>query len=448
MNPYLISTFFDLAQVGNLFDGVSQGLTGGVTILIVIAVFLIAVKSFLYLSPPSEVLIFSGLKRKGTDGVERSFRLVIGGRGFRIPFFEKVDRMNLQLMEIPITVRGAYSKGGIALNVEAIANIKISSDEEVLPNAIERFLGRDNNEIRRVAKETMEGHLRGVLATLTPEEVNDDRLMFSEALSNESEEDLRKLGLHVDTVKIQHVTDDVHYLDSLGRSAIASVIRTAEIQESNFRLQASQSEASNAGRGEVSQANTEASIGKLRNELRKVQADLNSKVKSEEETTEAAPREARAVAEQELQTIRAELAQYQQMADIILPAEAQRQAEEFRARGNAALIRERGRAVGDSLVMLHDAWKEAGDTAVQISVMEDLEKILAAAIQGVNRIQVSNIQLIDNGDGKTLSNYMSNYPQMLQTVFESVKQTTGIDIPGAVSGTTKTQLENAEGGEK
>ncbi len=418
----------------NLAGSAIAGFTGAVTVLVILGILILIIKSFLYIAPPSEVLIFSGLKRKGPDGTVRSFRLVTGGRGFRIPFFEKVDRMNLGLMEIPISIRGAYSKGGIALNVDAIANIKISSNLSVLPNAIERFLGRDVNEIRRVAKETLEGHVRGVLANLTPEEVNEDRLAFGEALSNECEEDLRKLGLHVDTVKIQHVTDDVHYLDSTGRSAIASVVREAEIAESNFRRAAEQTEAEQNGLAEVAKANAEATISEMKNEIRKLLADLDSNVKSEEERTIAAAREARAVAEQELQKIRAELAVVQQMADVILPAEAQQTADSYKAKGDAAFLRERGKAVGQALDILQQAWRESGDTAVQIAIIEEIEKILGAAIKGVNKIKVNNIQVIDNGSGKALSGYLSNYPEMLHTVFDSVRSTTGIDILGSLAG--------------
>src|SRR4030095_14540550 len=104
---------------------------------------------------------------------------------------------------------------------------------QVVMNAVERFLGRGQADIQQVAKETLEGNLRGVLATLTPEEVNTARLKFAESLSQEVEQDLAKLGLHLDVLKIQHVTDDANYLDSIGRTRIAQVVRDAEIAASN-----------------------------------------------------------------------------------------------------------------------------------------------------------------------------------------------------------------------
>ncbi|HTQ11397.1 MAG TPA: SPFH domain-containing protein [Fimbriimonadaceae bacterium] len=403
-------------------------------IVVVLLVLLGFIKSMLQICPPNEVLIFSGRKRRLADGSLRGCRTVFGGRGFRWPIFETVSRMSLNVMEVPITIKGAYSKGGIALNVEAIANVKISSDEVIVNNAIERFLGRDPNEIKRVAKETLEGHLRGVLSRLTPEEVNEDRLKFADELATESEMDLRKLGIHLDTFKIQHVSDDKHYLDSIGRGAVATVIRDAEIAESDAMRAANQAEAENRGRANVVKANVDANIAKLVNELRRVQADLDANVKSEEERTLAAAREARAKAEQELQQVRAELEGIRLQADQVIPAEALLRAQEYKARGDAAILRERGVAASQALELMNSAWSEAGESALTIYLIEDFEKILAGAAKGVSKMKVGNLQMIDGGDGKVLSSYISSYPAMLSSVFEAVAQSTGIDIPKAISG--------------
>lgn len=401
------------------------------------------IKSFLHICPPNQVLIFSGRSNRLPDGTRRGFRVVFGGRGWRWPIIETVAQMSLNVMEVPIAVRGAYSSGGIALNVDAIANVKISSDPVLIGNAIERFLGRDPEEIRRVAKETLEGHLRGVLARLTPEEVNEDRLKFAAALSHESEEDLSKLGIQVDTLKILHVSDDVSYLNSIGRKAIASVIRDAEISESDAKRDAEQTEAESLGRARVTQETTEAAIVQMENELRKIKADLEAEVRSEEEITLAAAREARAKAEQELQQVRAQLEAIRLQTDQVLPAEAKQEAATFTARGEAAAIRERGQAVGKALELLQQAWVDAGDNALRIYLLEDIEKILASASKGVSKVKIENLNVIDSGDGETLSSYVSAYPAMLGSIFDAVADTTGINIPKVIAGTDN---QDKEGG--
>lgn len=367
------------------------------------------------------------------DGTLRGFRVVFGGRGWRVPIFEQVSRMSLNTMEVAIAIRNAYSQGGIPLNVDAIANVKISSDQGIVGNAIERFLGRDPNEIRRVAKETLEGHLRGVLARLSPEEVNENRLKFAEELSMESEQDLSKLGIHLDTFKIQHISDDTHYLDSIGRESIANVKKTAEIAESDAKREAELAEAENSARANVSQATAEANIARLRNELRRVQAEVEAEVQSEEQRTAAAAREARAKAEQELQRLRAELEAIRLHTDTVLPAEAQRKARELQARGDAAITREQGVATAESMALLTSAWREAGPSALAISLIQDLDKILGTAVTAVQKIELDNVQIIGSSNSSTLANFAGSYAAVIDNMLGTVKSVTGIDVAGTVS---------------
>jgi flotillin len=282
----------------NIIQSLGGVIGGAVLFLLFLLGFFLLVRTFFRICMPNEALVFSGGFRRGSE-------IVTGGRKLYIPFFMRVSRLPLTLFEVPIQVRNSYSSGGIAMNIDAIANVKVSSDQAVLRNAVERFLDQDINTIRRVAKETLEGHLRGVIANLTPEQVNEDRLKFADGLTSESESDLRKLGLHLDTLKILHVSDDVGYLDATGRKAIAHVVREAEIAESDANRTAELVEAENRGRGEVTAAEMDTKIIGLRNELRKMKADFESAVNAEEERTAAAAREARAVAEQRLQEIRA-----------------------------------------------------------------------------------------------------------------------------------------------
>ena len=404
-------------------------------VAIVIGLFLIftGIKQLLHICPPNEVLIFSGRSHKLADGSSRGFRMIFGGRGWRVPLLESVNRMRLNVMEIPLATRAAYSKGGIPLHVDAIANVKVSSDPRRIGNVVERFLGRGQDEIARVARETLEGHLRGVLATLTPEEVNEDRLKFAESLTHEAEEDFAKLGLHLDTLKILHVADDRGYLDSIGREAIANVIKSAEMSESDAKRDAEQAEAEHAARGTVARSNAEGNVARMHNDLRRIRAELEATVKSEEERMLAAAREARAIAEQELQKMRVQLEQVRLEADRVLPAEAERARQEWEARGAAAAIRERGRAVGEAMDMLNAAWANAGENAMSIYLIEEIEKILGAVAEGVSKVHVKNLSMIDGGDGQTLSAYVSAYPAMVAALFEAIAKTTGIDIPKTIA---------------
>src|SRR5580765_4055879 len=285
--------------------GLSFVVGGGTGLAVLLTVMVVA--RFLYLCRPSEILIFSGRKHRLADGSEVGSRVVFGGRAWRLPLIESVQRMQMLSMPIDVQVQGAYTKVGIPLKVRAIAVIKLSSDPTVVMNAIERFLGRGMGDIQQVAKETLEGNLRGVLATLTPEEVNEDRLKFADSLAAEVEQDLAKLGLHLDVLKIQHVTDDANYLASIGREKIAQVVRDAEIAESNALNEAAKEAAGAEMRARVAEADADRAILQKRNELRRIAAELEGESKSDEERAEQGGLAARATAEQALQAVRRDL---------------------------------------------------------------------------------------------------------------------------------------------
>ncbi len=408
-------------------------------LLIIVAI----VKQFLYIGKPNEILIFSGRDHRLPNGQEVGYRYQIGGRTFMIPFLEEVSQMDLRIIPVNIRIQGAYSKGGIPLNVHAIANVKISSHPDKIRNAIERFQGRERNEIMRVAQETLEGNLRGVLAGLTPEEVNEDRLRFVEELAKDAEPDMRKLGLHLDTLKIQNVSDDRDYLDSLGRKRIAEILRDAEIAESNAMKTAEEIEAREQGRSEVARRNAQANIQRAQNELRQIIADLDLQAKSEEEKSLARGMAARAESEQELQKVRTDLEAIRLQADVVIPADAQKVARELTAAGEAAEIAEKGRAMAEVLKMMSDLWVEAGDAALDVFIIQRIEEIMTQVAAAARQVHVRNVALIDSGDGATLPNYVSSFPRIVGSIFRELRDTAGIDVSAALTGKHLDALKSA-----
>ncbi len=392
------------------------------------------VKAFLYVGRPNEMLIFSGRDHRLPDGSKIGYRVLIGGRTFLIPFMEKLDRIDLTIIPVQISIQGAYSKGGIPLNLQAVANVKIDSSEKNRHNAIERFLGRSRQEILRVSQETLEGNLRGVLATLTPEELNENRQLFADQLVIASAPDFEKLGLHLDTLNIQNILDDRDYLESLGRRRIAEIIKVAEVAESNAMKTAEEVEAGAQGRGEVARRNAQAQIQKSQNALSELVAQLELEARSEEERAIARAQTARAEAEQELQQVRTELEKIRLQADIVIPAEANKVARELIAAGEAAEIAERGRAMAEVLRMMSDVWAEAGSAAMDVFVLQRIESVMQKVAESARRVKVREVALIDSGSGQTLPNYVSAFPKIVSSVFAEMRDTVGIDIGGVLTG--------------
>ncbi len=392
------------------------------------------IKKFLYICGPHEILIFSGRSNTMADGSTVGFRVIQGGRVWRTPILEKVDRMDMRLITVPMTVQGAYSDGGIPLAVHAVANIKISSDDKYINNAIERFLGRGREEIARVAKETLEGHVRGVIATMTPEEVNEDRLKFATMLLDEAEKDLQKLGLQLDTLKIQHVADSQNYLDSIGRVRIAEILKIAEVAESDAVRAAEKEEARARARGEVANSNAQAAVQKKQNELRRYKAELEALARSEEERSVQAAHAARAEAEKQLQELRGELETIRLKADVTIPAEAARTVRELGSAAAAAPIEADGRAQAEALALIAAAWKESGGKAMDMYVLQNLDEIFSQVAKAATSLRAREVNLIDSGDGSTMSAYLAAYPATVGALLEQVSNTIGVDIGAVLTG--------------
>ena len=421
-------------EFGPLIFGISGGTIFSVLLFVFVA------KNFLYIRRPNEVLIFSGRDYQGTDGMKRGFRVITDqGRKWRMPIFEQIERMDLSNISVPMSVVDAYSEGadgnlGIPLSLHAVANVKVARDPGKINNAVERFLGRGREEIARVAKETLEGHLRGVLAKMTPEEVNEDRLKFADMLTQEAAPDLEKLGLHLDTLKIQHVSDKRDYLESIGRTRISQVLAAAVVAESDAVRTAEEAEALGRARGDVAKMNAEAKIAQKRNELRQVVAELNAEAQSEEERAIAAAEAARAEAEKELQEIRGDLERLRLAADVTIPADAVRRSKELRAAGRAAKIAENGRAMASALHEVSEAWKSSGGQAMDMYVLQNLEEIFGQVAAGAGKTKIREVNLVDSGDGSTLPAYLSAYPASVGALFGEVSKTLGIDIERIISG--------------
>ncbi|HJX64363.1 MAG TPA: flotillin family protein, partial [Polyangia bacterium] len=228
----------------------------------------------------------------------------------------------MRSVPIEVSINGAYTRVGIPLRVRAITITRISSNPKVVMNAVERFLGVDRARIMAVAKETLEGNLRGVLATLTPEEVNADKIKFAQSLLTEAEEDLRHIGLELDTLKIQDVSDDVNYLDSIGRKQSAEVQKHAAIAEARNKAESAMQSAQNHQTTEISRL--DAQLGTLRADMARRVTDAQTKAVAmvAEAKGQVASKLARARAELDVQGARVEQVRRQLQADVLEPARA------------------------------------------------------------------------------------------------------------------------------
>ncbi len=391
-------------------------------------------RAFLYICRPNEVLVVSGKRTVLPSGETLNFAVIQAGRHWRIPFIQTVNRMDVRLIPIELAVNKVLSNGGIPLDVHAIANVKITSDPQYTHNAVERFLNLPPENIRLSAKQTLEGVLRGVISQLTPEQVNEDRIEFANKLLEITSDDFNKMGLHLDTLKIQRVEDEAQYLVNIARTQIANAIRDAENAESLANQEVAQEEAAARQLAEVAQKQAQIGIAQKRNQLRTLVGQLEGQAQSVEREAKVAGEQARAEAEQELQSLRKELETKRLHAEVVLPAEAQRTAAALVAEGEAAPRRAQAEAAAKVIRLMAEALKSAGPQAREMFVLSQLDTLVAQVAQKVQGLQIAQVQVVDGGDGQALPALSASFPQTVTAVMGALRELTGVDVQQMLGG--------------
>lgn len=378
-----------------------------------------AIAKLICIAGPNEVLVFSGPTQKvGTE--EIGYIALRGGRRIRIPLLESVSRLDLTNMIIDVSVSGAYSAGGIPLNVQAVANVKIGGEGVVLHNALHRLLGKPRAEIMKIAKETLEGNLRGVLATLTPEQVNEDKVAFAQSLLEEAEHDLTTLGLVLDTLSIQNVTDDQGYLQAIGRKQSAELQKRAKMAEAAARAQSAVAAAQNDQATAEGQIAAAARVAQANTQRRIVDAETKRAALVAEQQSEVAALSTRAEAERAVQIARIEQVRRQLAAEKIEPARAARDVALARAAGASASTVEDGRAQAEALRELTRVWSEHGAEAKQVLLLQKLDSITRMVTSTMGPLNIDNLTVIDgSGSGSSVGTTRA---------LEEIRATTGIDV--------------------
>ncbi len=388
---------------------------------VVVGFIVYTLKNLLLVSSPNEVLILSG----GAHLVERrtvGYRSIRGGRAVRIPLIERVDRMDLSNIPVEILVKGAYSKGGIPLNIQGVAHVKLPGEEPRLSNAVERFLGRSREQIAAVARETLEGNVRGVLAQLTPEQVNQDKAAFAHKLLEEAEHDMLKMGLVLDTLKIQNVTDDANYLNSIGRIRGAGVRMEASIVEAQMQAEAAEKQAENWAKSEAAKLDADLNIARQETHKRITAASSQREALIQEARGEVAAQMAQVKAEIERQKARALQVERQLEADVIQPYDADRRSKEENARGEAAKIIEFGKAEAAALRKLVEEYKKIGKGARDILALQQMMPMLEQ-IAGTQRpLKIQKLSVLPNASDGSLA-------LKAIALSEQLKAATGVDLP-------------------
>ena len=374
-----------------------------VVVLVVLALIVaMALFSRNYLKvPPNAVAIFSGRKRKLPDGRVVGYRMVRGGASFRFPLLEQVDYLSLNVFTIPLEIKRAYTLKGVPISVKAVANVKIKGDDISLGAAAERFLGMSHEEIQRVIFQTLEGHLRSILGTLTVEEVNSDRQSFAQKLTSEAAQDLERMGIGVDVLTIQDVADEEGYLDALGKKRTAEVKRDGTIGEAEATRDAKIKSALAMQEGEKAKFDADAQISAAQRDFQVKQAQYQSEIETEKARAAQAGPLAEAKAKQAVvvEEVRVEKVRTQEQISV-QEQEVSRKQKELEATVIKAAEADRQAAILRAEAKKQAAILEAeGEKAAQIALAEAQQQKLkqeglgrAAAVEAEGRAEAAKIE--------------------------------------------------------
>ncbi len=390
--------------------------------IIVLVVSLAIIIAFWLLSrnyikvPPNEAAVISGRSRKLPDGTTVGYRLVRGGATLIFPFLEKVDYLSLNVLTVPLATSRAYTGQGVPVSVKAVANVKIKGDDESLRAAAERFLGMKPEEFHKLVFQTLEGHLRAILGTLTVEEINNDRQSFAQKLTTEAAGDLEKMGIGLDALTIQEISDDEGYLDSLGKRRTAEVQRDADIGEAEAKRDSKIKAALAMQEGEKVKLESEALIAASTRETEVKRAQYMAEIQREKAKSEQSGPLADAKARQEVvaEEVRIERIRTQEQiavqeqevlrrekeleATIVKKAEADRRAAVLRAQGEqeAAILAAEGRkqamiaaAEAENQKLQREGQGRA--SAIEAEGRAEAEKIKALGLAEAEKIQAQGL---------------------------------------------------------
>lgn len=443
------------------------------------AIFLIAllwISSRYKRCPSDRILVVYG--RVGGEG--QSARCLHGGGTLVWPIVQGYAYLDLTPIPIEIKLQGALSQQNIRVNTPATFTVGISTEPGVMQNAAERLLGLSLLDIENLARDIIFGQMRVVIATMPIEQINADREQLITNITESLELELRKVGLRLINVNIQDITDESGYIDALGREAAARAINEAKIkvaeQERDGDIGAA--EAQREQRIRVAQANATATEGE--NESQVVVARSDSLRRQQEAEAEraalAAERVSQAQAEQESFAAEAEAEQARaqrdkatQDADIVVPAQVERERVRTLAEAEADRIRlvKSGEADGQRLLMeaeamgllalltrraeglgaLVDASGGAAQEAALLLVAEQLPNLVAEQVKAISNLQIDKITVWDSGSGSdsqsgTTANFISGLIGALPPLHEVASQA-GIRLPEFLG-----ELDNADAVER
>lgn len=459
-------------------------MTPTIIILAVIAAVILFLAISYIKAPPDTAYIISGMRRG--KGTERGARVVVGHATLRIPFFERVDKVQLNLMQVDIKTDSSVPTAEyINIFIDGVANIKVASDNGSILRAAENFLGRGTQEIAAVAQQVLEGNMREIVGQMKLSDLVQNRDLFAQKVLENAAEDMKRMGLEIVNLTVQNFNDKNGVIEDLGVDNVARIRKDAAIAKANAEkdiavAQAEAHELSNKAkaladiniaqqnkdvavrcaefqkeqdttkaeadaayaiqeqqqRRSIETATVDADIARRQKEVelqdqeialreRSLDAEIKKKADAEKYAVEQRAQADKFRREQE--AIAKKIEQEQQAEADKIVAAAKRFAAEEEAKG----IEAKGRAEADAILAKAEAMKAMGEASVLEMYLKVLPEIVKNAAAPLSQTE----KIVMYGDGNS-TKLMQDVMMGANQVTEGISQATGIDLKSVLAGFT------------
>jgi flotillin len=437
--------------------------------------------------PSDKILVIYGKVAEG-----RSARCMHGGGALVWPLIQEYAYLSLTPMTISIPLQNALSLQNIRINVPSTFTVGISTDPAIMQNAAERLLGLQPKAIEDMAKEIIFGQLRLTVASLTIEQINQDRESFLESIRKNVEPELNKIGLYLINVNVTDITDESDYIESIGKKAAAEAINKAKVdvaEQDKFGA-IGEAEANRIQTIHVAENVAEAEKGKKRaeadrrvyvfaQEAEAVQGENAASAEIANSNSELAVKQAQALQIAEVAKRQAEVeiqkAQYlaeierlnaeevvQKEADrtkieIMAEAEAERMRREAKGKADAILLQYEAEAMGIRQVLESKAAGYellvrscGGDAraAATLLMVEKLEDIVAKQAEAIKNLKIDKVTVWDSagpdGKGSSTASFVSSLIKSLPPLHDLAAMA-GVELPQYLGHATEGAKEQAAG---
>ena len=426
--------------------------------------------------PSDRILVVYGKVGKGSDDLGRSAKCIHGGAAFIWPIIQDYEFLDLTPISIEVMLTNALSRQNIRVDVPSRFTVGISTEEGVMTNAAERLLGLDQQNIHDLAKDIIFGQLRLVVATMDIEEINSNRDKFLANVANNVEAELKKIGLKLINVNVTDIKDESGYIEALGKEAAAKAINDARksVAEKDRDGSIGEANAVQDQRVKVASADATAVEGENIAKIKIAQSDAARREKEAEAQKIAIAAEkvqaARALeeayaAEQEAENARATRDKATQTADIVVPAQIDKEKVEIDAEAKAENIRRIARGEADAILfkkqaeakgiyevltkqaegfkqIVEAAGKNSKD-AVLLIIADKMDELVRLQTEAIQNIKIDKVTVWDSGKGEKTStaNFISGlYKSVppLQEMFDMA----GMQLPEYLKGKSAEEIKD------